>query len=92
VWVDDGHVITPQLLHNELVPAIPLHFCLKAAFHAARGMYFLHSSGIVHRDLKSLNLLLDSKWNLKVTKTKTGWSLDVCVAQYPGGRRSATLD
>jgi serine/threonine protein kinase len=34
-------------------------------------MHFLHSSGIVHRDLKSLNLLLDSKWNLKVTKTKT---------------------
>ncbi len=23
-------------------------------------------TGIVHRDLKSLNLLLDSKWNLKV--------------------------
>ncbi len=34
-------------------------------------MYFLHSSGIVHRDLKSLNLLLDSKWNLKVPKKKT---------------------
>jgi serine/threonine protein kinase len=30
-------------------------------------MHFLHSSGIVHRDLKSLNLLLDSKWNLKVS-------------------------
>jgi serine/threonine protein kinase len=29
-------------------------------------MHFLHSSGIVHRDLKSLNLLLDSKWNVKV--------------------------
>jgi serine/threonine protein kinase len=30
-------------------------------------MHFLHSSGIVHRDLKSLNLLLDSKWNVKVS-------------------------
>jgi serine/threonine protein kinase len=29
-------------------------------------MHFLHSSGIVHRDLKSLNLLLDAKWNVKV--------------------------
>jgi serine/threonine protein kinase len=36
------------------------------AYQAAKGMHFLHSSGIVHRDLKSLNLLLDSKWNVKV--------------------------
>jgi serine/threonine protein kinase len=45
-------------------------------------MHFLHSSGIVHRDLKSLNLLLDSKWNLKVTK-KTKKIQP--VAQYPAG-------
>jgi serine/threonine protein kinase len=56
-----------QLLHNELVPAIPLQLCLKMAYQAAKGMHFLHSSGIVHRDLKSLNLLLDNKWNLKVS-------------------------
>jgi serine/threonine protein kinase len=37
------------------------------AYQAAKGMHFLHSSGIVHRDLKSLNLLLDNKWNLKVS-------------------------
>ena len=57
----------PQLLHNELVPAIPLQLCLKMAYQAAKGMHFLHSSGIVHRDLKSLNLLLDNKWNVKVS-------------------------
>jgi 2',3'-cyclic-nucleotide 2'-phosphodiesterase (5'-nucleotidase family) len=55
-----------ELIHNELLPAIPLPLCLKMAYQAAKGMHFLHSSGIVHRDLKSLNLLLDSKWNLKV--------------------------
>lgn len=39
---------------------------VKLLHQAAKGMHFLHSSGIVHRDLKSLNLLLDLKWNLKV--------------------------
>jgi serine/threonine protein kinase len=40
---------------------------VKIMFQAAKGMQFLHSSGIVHRDLKSLNLLLDAKWNVKVS-------------------------
>lgn len=55
-----------QLLHNELVVEIPFALKVKMAYQAAKGMHFLHSSGIVHRDLKSLNLLLDSKWNVKV--------------------------
>jgi serine/threonine protein kinase len=54
------------LLHNELVPEIPFALKAKMAYQAAKGMHFLHSSGIVHRDLKSLNLLLDNKWNIKV--------------------------
>ncbi len=37
------------------------------AYQVARRMHFLHSSGIVHYDLKSLNLLLDSKWQVKVS-------------------------
>jgi serine/threonine protein kinase len=49
-----------------LVPNIPFSLKVKIAYQAAKGMHFLHSSGIVHRDLKSLNLLLDNKWNLKV--------------------------
>jgi serine/threonine protein kinase len=55
-----------DLLHNELMPSIPVALKVKMAYQAAKGMHFLHSSGIVHRDLKSLNLLLDSKWNVKV--------------------------
>lgn len=56
-----------DLLHNELIPNIPQELATKLAIQAAKGMHFLHSSGIVHRDLKSLNLLLDSKWNVKVS-------------------------
>ncbi|BBI30403.1 Ser/Thr protein kinase [Acanthamoeba castellanii medusavirus] len=55
-----------DLLHNDLLPALPMSFRLKIAYSVARGMKFLHSSGIVHRDLKSPNVLLDSKWNVKV--------------------------
>jgi serine/threonine protein kinase len=56
------------LLHNELVPDIPFALTCKMTYQAAKGMHFLHSSGIVHRDLKSLNLLLDNKWNVKVSR------------------------
>ncbi len=56
-----------QLLHNELISDIPFVLRNKMAYQAAKGMHFLHSSGIVHRDLKSLNLLLDNKWNVKVS-------------------------
>jgi len=55
-----------QLLHNELIADIPFVLKTKMAYQTAKGMHFLHSSGVVHRDLKSMNLLLDSKWNVKV--------------------------
>nr|WIL05220.1 serine/threonine kinase [Pithovirus mammoth] len=56
-----------DLLHNELIPEIPFALKVKMAYQASKGMHFLHSSGIVHRDMKSLNLLLDNKWNVKVS-------------------------
>jgi serine/threonine protein kinase len=60
-------VVGVQLIHNELISDLPLPLMVRLALQAAKGMHFLHSSGIVHRDLKSLNLLLDAKWNLKVS-------------------------
>nr|WQM87025.1 serine/threonine protein kinase [Marseillevirus cajuinensis] len=56
-----------EVLHNELIPSIPQALCVQIATQAAKGMHFLHSSGIVHRDLKSLNLLVDEKWVVKVS-------------------------
>ncbi len=34
-----------QLLHNELIPDIPMALRIKMAYQAAKGMHFLHSSG-----------------------------------------------
>lgn len=32
-----------------------------------QGLRFLHVHGIVHRDLKSLNVLLDTAWTAKIS-------------------------
>lgn len=41
---------------------------LKILEHALKGIICLHSwkPQIVHRDLKSMNLLVDDNWNVKV--------------------------
>jgi len=54
-----------DLLHDVSTP-IPRILRLHMAQHAARGIYYLHLSRIVHLDLKSMNLLVDSGWNVKV--------------------------
>eukprot|EP01114_Cavostelium_apophysatum_P007081 TRINITY_DN1877_c0_g1_i2.p1 TRINITY_DN1877_c0_g1~~TRINITY_DN1877_c0_g1_i2.p1 ORF type:complete len:612 (+),score=109.87 TRINITY_DN1877_c0_g1_i2:74-1909(+) len=39
---------------------------LKLAVDCARGLYFLHSKGIIHRDIKSLNFLINKNWTAKL--------------------------
>eukprot|EP00850_Spirogloea_muscicola_P003236 SM000013S26405 [mRNA] locus=s13:279368:284422:+ [translate_table: standard] len=56
-----------RLLHRKK-DSITWPRCLRMALDTARGMEYLHRSNppIVHRDLKSSNLLVDKNWTVKV--------------------------
>lgn len=50
---------------------------LNLALDAAKGMLYLHRRGIIHRDLKSPNLLVDSTWRVKIADFNLSKIIDV---------------
>ncbi|CAN0866762.1 Probable receptor-like serine/threonine-protein kinase At4g34500 [Linum grandiflorum] len=69
-YVDNGNL--EQWLHGFDGPVSPLSWDIrmKIAIGTAKGLAYLHEGlepKVVHRDVKSSNILLDTKWNAKVS-------------------------
>ncbi|KAK4350420.1 hypothetical protein RND71_029733 [Anisodus tanguticus] len=56
-----------KYLHQQEPYSAPLNLVVKLALDIAHGMQYLHAEGILHRDLKSENLLLDEDMCVKVS-------------------------
>nr|XP_017188572.1 probable receptor-like serine/threonine-protein kinase At4g34500 isoform X1 [Malus domestica] len=69
-YIDNGNL--EQWLHGDVGPVSPLTWDIrmKIAIGIAKGLAYLHEGlepKVVHRDIKSSNILLDRKWNPKVS-------------------------
>ncbi|XP_056854990.1 probable receptor-like serine/threonine-protein kinase At4g34500 [Raphanus sativus] len=69
-YIDNGNL--EQWLHGDVGPVSPLTWDIrmKVAIGTAKGLAYLHEGlepKVVHRDVKSSNILLDRKWNPKVS-------------------------
>lgn len=61
-----GGSLHDRLFGNRRSQPLSLQERVLIACHTAEGLQFLHSQRVVHRDLKSMNILLDAHQNAKI--------------------------
>lgn len=82
-YVDNGNL--EHWLHGDVGPSSPLTWAIRMniVLGTAKGLTYLHEGlepKVVHRDIKSSNILLDKQWNPKVS--------DFGLAKLLGSERS----
>ncbi|ALD62154.1 Protein kinase [Mollivirus sibericum] len=70
-----------SVIENELIPNMPFFLKMRIVRDVGRALQFIHGQGIVHGDVKSLNVLLDSKWYAKLSDFGTAARIDRCNSQ-----------
>ncbi|KAM3219643.1 serine/threonine-protein kinase STY8-like [Capsicum annuum] len=61
-----GGTLRSHLLKNSIIKRLSLDSVIQLALDVARGLSYLHSKKIVHRDVKTTNLVVDKKGRIKI--------------------------